>query len=107
MDTELVIKRLLSELIVTIDPSISLRTKFGKIHQKEFAGAPVGVLTLLGAYVITSDVKKKIIEGLCESIRNTFKDKDLLEKMATLSFHYNSIDEWLVDLESILPEEET
>ena len=106
-DQEQAMHRVLGKTIVTIDPTISLRTKFGEIKEKGFAGAPVGVLTLVAAYVITRQLKTKFIDEICEGVRNVFKDKELLEKMVTQSFHYKSIDEWLADLESILPEEET
>jgi F420-dependent methylenetetrahydromethanopterin dehydrogenase len=99
--------RVLGKIIVTIDPTLSLRTKFGEIKQASFAGAPVGVLKLVAEYVITRQLMTKIIDEICEGVRTVFKDKDLLHKMVTESFHYNSIDEWLADLETILPEEGT
>ena len=104
-EQEQAMHRVLGKTVVTIDPTISFRTKFGEIKQAGFAGAPVGVLKLVAEYVITRQLKTKIIDEICEGVRNVFKDKELLEKMVTESFHYNSIDEWLADLETILPEE--
>ena len=95
-DQEQAMHRVLGKTIVTIDPTISLRTKFGEIKEKGFAGAPVGVLTLVAAYVITRQLKTKFIDEICEGVRNVFKDK-----IFTLTVAKTFSSNWLISFISL------